>query len=159
MGAADGGDLAGVVASMGEVEAAPLRRGERSEGEVRETAHGAEGLFGLIEYLVKTGEGIVCGGDEFISRTWSDGCGGGDLGRGLASARHDAQRDDDELCSALRWSGARERRRAFGESGFKGGSSGGVGQEEMFNDLLDGPAGGIGGKAELSLRGVETVEC
>jgi hypothetical protein len=57
--APDRRDLAGVVVSVGEVEAAPLRGGERTEGEVGEAACGAEGVVGLTEDDIEMGEGIA----------------------------------------------------------------------------------------------------
>ena len=64
---ADGCDLTDVVGSVGGMEAAPLRCGERAEGEVGETARGSEALLSMIEEVVEAGEGIVCGGGELAA--------------------------------------------------------------------------------------------
>jgi hypothetical protein len=65
--ATDRGDLADMVASVRKVEAAPLRGGERAEGEVGEAASGAEGLIGLTEDDIEMGEGIAGDGGELFA--------------------------------------------------------------------------------------------
>ncbi len=60
-------DLADVVASVGEVEATPLRGGERAEGEVGEAVRGTEGLIGLAEDEIEMGEGFVSESDELFA--------------------------------------------------------------------------------------------
>jgi len=60
-------DLADVVASMREMEAAPLRGRERSEGEVGEAARGSERVIGLIKNDVEMGEGFASDGDELLA--------------------------------------------------------------------------------------------
>ena len=67
MCAPDCDDLAGVVASMGEMEAPPLRGREWTEGEVGEAARGSERLVGLIEDDVEMGEGFASDGDELLA--------------------------------------------------------------------------------------------
>lgn len=67
MCAPDRCDLSDVMVSVGEVEAAPLRGGERAEGEVGETACGAEGLVGLTEDDIEMGEGIAGDGSELFA--------------------------------------------------------------------------------------------
>ena len=54
------------------------------------------------------------------------------------------------------WSG--KRGAAFGEAGVEGHLGAGVGEEEMFDDLLDGPLAGRR-RAKLGLGGVQAVEC
>ena len=60
-------DLADVVTSVAEMEAAPLRGGERPEGEVSETARGAEGLVGLMKDAIHASKGFASGVDELFS--------------------------------------------------------------------------------------------
>jgi hypothetical protein len=50
------------------------------------------------------------------------------------------------------------RRRTFGDASTESGLCGGVGEEEMFDDLLDAPSGWIAGWAKLSLISIEGAE-
>ena len=67
MCAPDCDDLADVVASMGEMEASPLRCREWTEGEVGEAARGSERVVGLIKNNVEMGEGFAGDGDELLA--------------------------------------------------------------------------------------------
>ena len=158
MPAADGGDLPDVVVAMGEMEAAPLRHGERAEDEVGETASRAEGLPGAGDDLIELREGIVCLRGERITgqrrrRRWRR-----DLGGSLASAGDASQCDGDELGYAMHGGRPGEGWGSLGETGLEGGGGGAVGHQEMLGDLLDGPAGGVVVEAKLSLGGVEAAE-
>jgi len=86
---------------MGEMEAAPLWRRERTECEVGETARGAEGLVGLTEDDIEMGEGFVSAGDELLAWESVISSGWCDFRRSLAAARHESQGNDDELSSAM----------------------------------------------------------
>jgi len=55
------------VASVREMEAAPLRGRERSESEVGEAAGGAEGVVGLTKDHIEMGECIAGDGGELFA--------------------------------------------------------------------------------------------
>ena len=83
---------------------------------------------------------------------------GCDHGRRRAAAGEVAKVTNGDLLDALECGGLGDGGAAFGQAGVEGHLGAGVGEEEMLDDLLDGPLVGRGG-AELGLGGVEAVEC
>ena len=82
----------------------------------------------------------------------------GHHGRGLAAKWEVVALGDRELRDAVDEGGFGAGGSALGETGVDGAFSAGVGEQEVFDDLLDAPLAGACGWAELRLRGVEAVE-
>lgn len=141
-----------------EMEAAPLRCRERSQGEVGLAGNGAEGVVCAIEDEIEPADRIGGGTGQGIAiERRLRGC-GGDLGGRLAASRHQSERDHDELSNAVAESSARPCGYAFGEARLECGFGGAVGEEKMLGDLVDAPARGVAGELELRLSGAEAAE-
>ncbi len=157
--AADAVDLGAVVAAVGEVKAAPLLHGKRSEHLVGGGAAIAEEGFAFLGDAIEQDEFGAQAVEQLGAGADADGAGGGDGGWGDAAAREVAKAADEELAEPLGevGDGARYARAidafANGRDGFA------VGKEEMIRDLLDTPAiEGVGGFG-LGLGGVKRGEC
>ena len=84
--------------------------------------------------------------------------GGCDGQRGLTSLGKVSEGGDRELADAILQGGPCLGGGAFVETSLERGGGGGVGEEEMFGDLLDAPLLRVVDGAELGLRGSEAGE-
>lgn len=95
---------------------------------------------------------------EFCAGERMNGSGGGHERRSLASSWKVADADDRVLADALQeiWPGLGGS--AFGEAGVEGGFCAGVGEEQVFDDLLNAPFIRTRWRTELRLASIKAAE-
>ncbi len=139
MSGSDGADLPDVVASVDEVETAPLIDAERTQNDVADGTSRAEEGFGLGEELVDAGEADSGFLGKFFAGEWRRAGGRADWRGGFAAAWEVSESRDRILTDTLLERGLSAGGSSLGQATVDRYLSVGIGEGEMLGDLLDAP--------------------